>query len=58
MKEYLGDDYKETYQEEGGYFGESYYIWDYSSKGITFIIGKDSGMVLEIELTGKDHIRF
>jgi hypothetical protein len=52
VKEYLGDDYKEIYQEEGGYFGEAYYVWDYSNKGITFIIGKDSGKVLEIELTG------
>jgi len=54
VKELLGDDYKETEQEEGGYFGESYYVWDYSDKGIYFIIGKDSDKVFEIELYAGD----
>lgn len=52
VREILGDEYEETFQEEGGYFGESYYTWDYNKKGISFIIGKDSEKVLEIELTG------
>lgn len=46
----LGSDYEETFQEEGGHFGESYYIWDYQ-EGVKLIIGKESGKVLQIDVT-------
>ncbi|MGI6549828.1 MAG: hypothetical protein ACOX4Q_07300 [Syntrophomonadales bacterium] len=46
----LGSEYEETFSEEGGHFGESYYIWDYQD-GIELIIGKESGKVLQIDVT-------
>lgn len=46
----LGSDYEETFQEEGGHFGESYNVWDYQ-EGIELIIGKESGKVMQIDVT-------
>lgn len=46
----LGEDYEETFSEIEGHFGESYYMRDYKD-GLSLIIGKDTGKVLEIELT-------
>ncbi len=46
----LGSEYDETFVEEGGHFGESYYVWDYQ-KGVELIIGKESGKVLQIDVT-------
>lgn len=50
VTEVLGDDYEETFHEEGGHFGESYYLWDYK-EGIELIIGKESGKVMQIDVT-------
>ncbi len=49
----LGSDYKEEYIDVDAYFGESFYKWTYD-KGIEFVIGKDSGKILEIECTTPD----
>ncbi len=46
----LGNDYEEVFEEEGGHFGEPYYILDYQ-EGVKIIIGKDSGKVMQIDVT-------
>lgn len=46
----LGNDYEESFEEEGGHFGEPYYILDYQ-EGIKIILGKDSGKVMQIDVT-------
>ncbi|MGI6514459.1 MAG: hypothetical protein ACOX3D_08955 [Syntrophomonadales bacterium] len=46
----LGSDYEEIFEEEGGHFGEPYYILDYR-EGIKLIIGQDSGKVMQIDVT-------
>jgi len=45
----LGKNYVETLCEEMGHFNEPYYLREY--EGISFIIGKDTQEVLEIEVT-------
>jgi len=44
----LGKGYKETLHDEPGHFPEAWYSREYD-KGIKFIVGKDSGKVLEID---------
>jgi hypothetical protein len=51
----LGDDYNEEYHEEGAYYGEPYYIWQYS-KGIRLIIGSNTNKVLQIIVTSPDYV--
>ena len=46
----LGKDYKETYFEVEGYYGEPYFVREYDD-GISLIVGKNSDKVLEINLT-------
>jgi len=49
----LGNDYEESFEEEGGHFGEPYYILDYR-EGVKVIIGKDSGKVMQVDVTAPD----
>jgi len=53
--EKLGDDYDEEYHEEGAYYGESYYIWEYP-QGIRFLIGANTNQVLQIIVTSPDYL--
>lgn len=46
----LSDDYEEMFSEIEGHFGEPYNVRKYSD-GLSILIGKNSGKVLEIELT-------
>ncbi|MCO1603528.1 DUF3221 domain-containing protein [Desulfosporosinus nitroreducens] len=50
VNEILGSVFKEEYHEEPGHFPESWNKRTYD-KGVTVIVGKDSGQVLEIETT-------
>ena len=50
----LGKDYKETFSEVEGHFGEPYYLREYID-GISLIIGKNSRKVLEIELVSGNY---
>lgn len=50
----LGDDYEETFSDIEGHFGEPYNLREYSD-GLSIIIGKNSGKVLEIELTSQNY---
>jgi hypothetical protein len=49
VEDILGKNYAETYIEEGGYYGEPYFVREYDD-GISLIVGKDSDKVLEINL--------
>lgn len=45
--EILGTDYKETVQEESGYFGEPYILMEYKDKA-QVVVGRDSEKVFEM----------
>lgn len=49
----LGENYENTLHEEMGHFGEAYFVREY--EGISFIIGKDSQKVLEIDVTSDEY---
>lgn len=53
VEQILGKDYKETLHEEPGHFPEAWYSREYT-KGIKFVVGKDSGKVLEIDAVAGD----
>jgi hypothetical protein len=51
----LGDNYDEEYHEEGAYYGESYYFWEYP-QGIRLLIGANTNKVLQIFVTSPDYV--
>jgi hypothetical protein len=55
VEQVLGKDYKETFVEEPGHFSEPWLKREYT-KGISVILGKNSGKVLEVDTVAPEFI--